>query len=255
MKWTTVTAALLLLLAANGLGRADEARGLPAYIGAALADPARPASDVTRDALRKPAEVIAFAGLKPGDRIADFMSSGGYFTRIFSRAVGLSGRVYAFVPDEQLRNCSPEETEGSLAIARDKSYANVETLTAPVDDFSAPEPLDMIFTAQNYHDLHDPFMGPADMKVLNKHFFDALKPGGVFLVVDHVAEAGSGLRDTNTLHRIDPAAIVREVEAAGFRLEAESNLLRNPADSHRLRVFDPAIRGRTDQVMLKFRKP
>jgi predicted methyltransferase len=85
--------------------------------------------------------------------------------------------------------------------------------------------------------------------------FEALKPGGELMVIDHVAEAGSGVRDTETLHRIDPEVIVRTLEAAGFRLEARSDLLRNPQDSHRLRVFDPAVRGRTDQVILKFRKP
>ena len=85
--------------------------------------------------------------------------------------------------------------------------------------------------------------------------FRALKPGGVFIVIDHVAEAGSGLRDTDTLHRIDPAAIRRAVTEAGFVLEAESDALRNPDDTHRPRVFDPAIRGKTDQIVYKFMKP
>ena len=113
----------------------------------------------------------------------------------------------------------------------------------------------MVWTAQNYHDLYDKFMGPADIARVNSRIYTALKPGGVFIVIDHVAQAGSGTRDTATLHRIDPDTIVKTVEAAGFRLESESTLLRNPADDHRARVFDPAIRGRTDQVVLKFRKP
>lgn len=254
MKLNLVSLAISLALAAVGASRPCEADAIPPAIQAAVTDPARPATDTVRDAARKPVEVVAFAGLKPGDRVADFMSGGGYFTRIFSRVVGPSGRVYAFVPEEQLKNCAAAETDGTRAVAKDASYANVRMLSAPVNAFAAPEPLDMVWTSQNYHDLHDPFMGPADMAGLDKRIYAALKPGGVFLVIDHVAEASSGVRDTNTLHRIDPDVIVREVEAAGFRLEAQSDVLRNPADTHKLRVFDPAIRGRTDQVVLKFRK-
>jgi predicted methyltransferase len=118
-----------------------------------------------------------------------------------------------------------------------------------------PERLDVIWTAQNYHDLHDTFMGPADVAALNQRFFDALKPGGLYLVIDHVAEAGSGLRDTESLHRIDPKRLRREIEAAGFEFDAQSNALRNRSDDHKKSVFDPDVRGRTDQVVYRFRKP
>jgi predicted methyltransferase len=128
-------------------------------------------------------------------------------------------------------------------------------LSGPVDRFRAPEALDLVWTSQNFHDLYDSFMGPASVPQVTRAIFAALKPGGVLLIVDHAAQAGSGVRDTETLHRIDPKAIIRAVEGAGFRLETRSDLLRNPADNHQLRVFDPAIRGRTDQVILKFRKP
>jgi predicted methyltransferase len=240
------------LMATASLACADNT---PDYIAAAISDPARPADQVARDAARKPAQVIAFAGMKPGDRVGDFMPGNAYFTRIFSRVVGPAGRVYAFVPAEELKNCSPDETAGSRAVAKDPAYANVRLESGPVDSYAAPEKLDIVWTAQNYHDLHDPFMGPANIAVLDRHIYDALKPGGVFLVIDHVAEPGSGLRDTNTLHRIDPASIVAEVEAAGFQLAGETGALRNPDDKHTLRVFDPAIRGHTDQVVLKFVKP
>ena len=123
------------------------------------------------------------------------------------------------------------------------------------DRFAVPERLDLVWTAQNYHDLHDTFMKPTDIAALNAAIFRALKPGGVFIVIDHAAESGSGLRDTETLHRIDPQSIREEVTAAGFVFEGESAVLRNADDSHLLRVFDPAIRHRTDQVVLKFRKP
>ena len=224
-------------------------------LSAALSDPARPAQEVQLDALRKPAEVIAFAGVKSGDRVADFMSGNGYFTRIFSRIVGPSGRVYAFIPAQQLANCSASETAGTRAFEYDARYGNVKVLIDAADRFALPEPVDLVWTAQNYHDLHDAFMKPIDIAALNAAIYRALKPGGVYLVIDHAAEPGSGLRDTETLHRIDPESIRAEVTAAGFVFEGESALLRNPDDPHLLLVFDPAIRHRTDQVVLKFRKP
>jgi len=244
-----------LILACLLAAQAGEEPAIPANIRSAVADSARPASDVARDATRRPAQLLAFAGLKSADAVADFMPGGGYFTRLLSRAVGPKGRVYGFVPDEERKNCPASETEGGLALAKDPAYQNLRVASAPVNDFSEPEQLDMIWTAQNYHDLHDPFMGPADMARVNRRFYEALKPGGILLIVDHAAADGSGIRDTNTLHRIDPAAIRSEVEAAGFAFAGESDVLRNPADDRTRSVFDPAIRGRTDQVVLKFRKP
>jgi predicted methyltransferase len=115
--------------------------------------------------------------------------------------------------------------------------------------------LDVIWTAQNYHDLHDSFMGPANIAALDRAFFNALKPGGIYLVIDHIAESGSGLRDTESLHRIDPLRLRGEIEAAGFLLDAQSDLLRHPQDNHTLSVFDARVRGQTDQVVYRFRKP
>jgi predicted methyltransferase len=243
------------LFAVIGALASQQAAPLPAGIAKALNDPARPAAQRERDADRKPGDLVAFAGLRSGDRIADFMSGNGYFSRIFSGVVGPAGHVYAFAPTEEIRNCAPDETAGTLMLSRDRTYSNVTVEVGAVDDFAAPEPLDMVWTAQNFHDLYDPFMGPADIGRVTRAIFRALKPGGVFIVIDHAAEAGSETRDTDTLHRIDPATIRRAVTAAGFVFEAESNVLRNPDDSHRLRVFDPAIRGHTDQVVYKFRKP
>jgi len=248
------TAALLMSLAVPAL--CDVPVPAPtAAIAAALADPARPAEQFARDGERHPAELLAFAGIKPGDRVADFMSGGAYFTRLFSRLVGDGGRVYAFLPEEELRNCAPAETAGTRSVERDARYGNVAVLTAPVARFHAPEPLDLVWTSLNFHDLYDSFMGPADVPRVVTSLFAALKPGGVLIVIDHVAEPGSRVRDTETLHRIEPEVIVEALRAGGFRLEAQSDLLRNATDSHALRVFDPAIRGRTDRVVLKFRKP
>jgi predicted methyltransferase len=254
---TELSRASLVLAVLSLLGPfpGQAADAVPDYLMAAIADSARPPQQVARDAERKPAAVLAFAGVKPGDRVADFMSGGAYFTRLFSRIVGKTGHVYAFLPEEQLKNCASEETAGTRAIAHDASYANVSVLTAPVARFRPPEPLDLIWVSLSFHDLYDSFMGPADVGEVTQALFDALKPGGELLVVDHVAQAGSEVRDTETLHRIDPEVIIRSAQMAGFRLEAHSEVLRNPHDTHQLRVFDAAIRGRTDQVILKFTKP
>jgi predicted methyltransferase len=221
----------------------------------ALADPRRPAEQVELDAARKPAQLIAFARLKRGDKIADFMPGNAYFTRIMSDVVGDTGHVYAFLPTEQLAHCSPQEVAGTRLLEHEPGYANVSVLSDATANFRVPERLDVIWTAQNYHDLHDTFMGPVDVAALNKRFFDALKPGGIYLVIDHVAEAGSGLRDTESLHRIDPKRLRREIEAAGFEFDAQSDALRNRSDDHKKSVFAPGVRGRTDQVVYRFRKP
>jgi predicted methyltransferase len=183
------------------------------------------------------------------------MPGNTYFTRILSKVVGPSGKVYAFIPNEEIKNCPPGEVAEALVIAQDPVYRNVILMTAPVNQFSTPERLDLLWTALNYHDLHDAYMGPADIRGLNRSFFNSLKPGGVFMVIDHAASSGSGLRDTESLHRIDPAILRTEIEEAGFVFEAQSDDLRNAADDHSRMVFDPRVRGTTDQFVCKFRKP
>lgn len=226
---------------------------LPANIAAALSDPSRPAADMVRDKDRHPGEVLAFAGVKSGAKVADLIPGGGYFTRILSKAVGPKGKVYAYVPDELTKLAKREPAVN--AIARDPAYSNVKVILNTLPNFGAPEKLDLVFTAQNYHDMHNKFMGPADLGAVNRQVFRALKPGGVYLVLDHVANAGSGLRDTETLHRIDPAVVKAEVTAAGFVFEGESRVLRNAADPRAANVYDAGIRGKTDQFVYKFRKP
>jgi len=235
-------------------GVALQAAGdVPTYVAAAVADPARPAQDVARDAARKPAQMLAFTGVKPGDKVVDLMPGGGYFTRLFSAAVGPSGVVYAFVPAEMAPYAKPKPApNGSPA---DPSRPNIISLVAPVNSFSPPQPVDIVWTSQNYHDLHDSFAKPADITLINAAVFRALKPGGVYVVLDHTALPGSGLSATETLHRIDPAVVRAEVEAAGFQFVGESDAVRNPDDPHTAKVFDPSIRGKTDQFVFKFRKP
>jgi predicted methyltransferase len=252
MRSVPYFAAILLTVLSTLSAHADSQ--IPAIVTAAVADPRRAADQVKLDPARKPAELLAFAELKAGDRVADFMPGNGYFTRIMSGVVGANGRVYAFLPAEQLENCAPSEVAGTKTLEHDPNYANISVVSAATANFNLAS-LDVIWTAQNYHDLHDSFMGPANVAALNRAFFKALKPGGIYLVIDHIAESGSGLRDTESLHRIDPLRLRKEIEAAGFRLDAQSDLLRHPQDDHTLSVFDGRVRGRTDQVVYRFRKP
>jgi predicted methyltransferase len=229
------------------------APAIPAFVSAAVAAKDRPDADTKRDADRKPAEAIAFSGMKPGWVVADIIPGTGYYDRIFAGVVGPKGHVYGFYPAE-LKNFikAPLPADGAPALP---GVANDTAIITPVNDFAAPKPLDLVWISDNYHDLHDPFFAPADLAKINAAVFKALKPGGIYLVLDHAAAAGSGLRDTNTLHRIDEAAVKSEVEAAGFKFLGESDALHNPADDHTLKIFDPAIRGHTDQFILKFQKP
>ncbi len=235
------------------MGMSTAAPKIPAYIADAVANPNRPDTDTKRDADRKPAESIAFAGIKPGDKVADMIPGRGYFTRIFSKVVGPKGWVYSFIPsdlDELYK-----KNNITIPPPSNPNFPNVSFIHAPIAKFVAPEKLDVVWTSQNYHDMHDKFFGPADVAAVNKAVYDALKPGGVYIVLDHVAEKGSGLRDTDTLHRIDPAQVKKEVLAAGFVFAGESDVLRDPADDHTKNVFDKSIRGKTDQFIFKFRKP
>lgn len=225
---------------------------MPANVTAAVDDKARPDEDKKLDAERLPADMLVFAGIKSGMRVMDLIPGKGYFTRLFAKAVGDTGFVYAYEPAEfdAFYKGKPAPIKAVAA-----GYPNVSVIDAPINSLVAPELLDVVWTAQNYHDLHDSFAKPADLAVINKQVFAALKPGGLYIILDHAAAAGSGLRDTETLHRIDEAAVKQEVQAAGFKLVGESKILRNPKDPHDKLVFDPSIRHHTDQFILKFMKP
>jgi predicted methyltransferase len=203
----------------------------------------------TVDPAWKVPEVIAFIGLKPGDKVAEIVA--GRLTASLAQAVGPSGKVYAVETAEVVKS-HPE------ALGRMKELAarspNVIVSDDPVGS-PLPPGLDAVFIRQNYHDLYDKFMGPADVPAFNKAVFAALKPGGVYVVLDHAAAAGSGIGATETLHRIDPARVKADVLAAGFKLDAESSILANKSDDHTKNVFDPSVRGHTDQFMYRFRKP
>ena len=203
----------------------------------------------TVDPAWKAPEVIAFIGVKPGYKVADIVA--GRLTGSLAEAVGPTGKVYA-VETAEVVKAHPEAMVHMKALAG--KSPNVTVSADPVST-ALPSGLDAVFIRQNYHDLYDKFMGPADVPAFNKAVFAALKPGGVYVVLDHVAAAGSGLSATETLHRIDPARVKADILAAGFKLDAESNILANKGDDHTKNVFDDSVRGHTDQFLFRFKKP
>lgn len=240
---------LTLGFAAWGAPRAQSA------IAAAVADPGRPSTDAARDAARKPAETLAFAGVQSSDTVADFLANGGYFTRLLTDVVGPRGQVYAVELNEVVQFRNVAKGYADLATwAAGRRNVTLETVAANAP-LIFPRKLDVFWISQNYHDLSDKFLGPLDVALFNRQVFAALKPGGHYIILDHVAADGSPADVTETLHRIEASRVKREVEAAGFVLEARSSILANPADPHTANVFDPSIIGHTDQFILKFRRP
>jgi predicted methyltransferase len=248
MRTLSVAACLAVCVSAAA---ALAAPAVPAYVTAAVADKGRDA-DRDADARRHVAEVIAFSRVKPGDKVVDLIPGSGYFTKVFSKIVGPKGHVYMVWPNEYAKEAQPDPVKNE-ELAK-TGYPNTSVILQPGAAFATPEPVDLVFTVQNYHDYPDKFMGRIDPMVFNRAVYKALKPGGIFLVVDHTAEAGSGMRDTDTLHRIDPAIVKKQVTDAGFVFDGESQALRNPGDDLRKLVFDKSIRGHTDQFIYRFRK-
>lgn len=251
--------AVACAVVAINFGALAYAAGGPAHASAtlasAVADSSRPDSDTRQDADRKPEQTLAFSGVKHGDRVADYVADSGYFTRLFSSIVGPKGHVYAVEPTAFFKF-----SRFPAAVAELQSYAvahpNVTVTTAAaLEGLSLPEKLDLFWISRNYHDLHDKFVGPVDIAAFNKAVYKALKPGGYYVVLDHSAAPDAAADVTESLHRIGASTVRREVEAAGFKFDSESSILANPADPRTAKVFDPAIRGHTDQFILKFRRP
>jgi predicted methyltransferase len=229
---------------------AAHADAAPSAITAAVADATRPQADRGTDARRKPAETLAFSGVKAGDKVGELFPGGGYYTRMLSDMVGPKGAVYALETTRW-----PDSVAATKKVLDEKGRGNVHLTATPFGAFDIPEKIDLFWITQNYHDLHIAEYGAVDMAAFNKHVFEALKAGGTYFILDHAANAGTTEAQIAKLHRIEKAQVIREVEAAGFRLAGENDALANPADDHTKTIFDKAIRGHTDQYMLKFRKP
>jgi predicted methyltransferase len=256
----SIKAKLGSVLLAGAMGAASPTWTVPAAlaapvatdtVAAAIADPARPTDDRALDEARHPADILKVLKLKPGETIADIWP-GDYWDRLFSNVVGPRGRVYAVhlpVADKAEKVATP--ADGATPVA---GHPNVIAVSTAPTDMILPAKADVIWIRQNYHDLYDPFMGPVDVPAFNKAVYRALKPGGRFVIIDHIAPEGSKLAATNTTHRIDPAVVKADMAAAGFVFVGQSDVLRNPADPHTIKVFDPSIRGHTDQFVYVFKR-
>jgi len=228
---------------------------MAADLSDAVATPGRPESATALDASRKPGEVLGFLGLASGMQAADLATGSGYWAELMARVVGPEGHVTAFEPLQFYDDKAKADLQQLLT--RQKG---VSLVTHPFENFSAkPESFDFAIMNTTYHDLYTesekfklPRMNPDDFV---HALYVAMRPGGVVGIIDHVASPGDTRAIANSLHRIDPAVVKADFERAGFVMEEESELLRNPADDHAKMVFDPAIRGQTDRFLMKFRKP
>lgn len=214
----------------------------------ALSDNRRLPEEVARDPLRKPAEMLAFMNLQPGHAIADIRPEEGYFTRLFAPVVGAGGHVYAFVPNQTAGR------ENAFADTLASTYPNTSRVTGALETMTFDQPLDVVFMGEEYHDFTIPRFG-VDVAAMNRRVFEVLKPGGLYVILDHQAADGAGVSVSGSLHRIEAAELRRQVEAAGFVFDGESTAVANPADDHSVTVFDPAIRGHSDRFVYRFRKP
>ncbi|MER8656001.1 class I SAM-dependent methyltransferase [Mesorhizobium sp. M0847] len=205
----------------------------------------------------KVSELIRFARIEAGSTVIDVYPGDGDWTRLFSDIVGSEGRVYSFVPAE-VAHFKNDPVGLMRTLAKEPSRENVEATSA--DLVAMPEitqPADVLWLHLFYHDLHTALIQKkgATAADFNRAVYKRLKPGGSYVIVDHAAATGSGTSDTRSLHRIDPAFVREEVEAAGFVLDAESTVLANKDDPHSIKVFDPAIKGETDRFAFRFVKP
>jgi predicted methyltransferase len=224
-------------------------------IARAMKDKSRPSRDISRDARDNTAKVLSFIGAAPGQIVVDFLPFRGYYTRLFASIVGKEGHVFAAVP------------EVLTTIDRiDKGRAEIEAFAANLHNLtlidgrpelagSPPRPADVFFVSQNYHDLHDEFMGPVDIAEFNRSVFRSLKPGGKYIIIDHTAASSASPDVTETLHRIKPAVVREEVEAAGFVYKSKSALLANERDLKTGSIFGRVTRYHTDRFILKFERP
>lgn len=243
----TLVLASSLLAAPAAFAQTSPAAGAPTAPAAPITAE-RPPADLARDVNRKPQEVLAFAGVKPGMRVAELAPGGGYYTRLLSAAVGPQGKVYVVASPRQAQRPGGLDALNGLAAV----LPNIVVVTSEYTALTLPEPVDMVWTTENYHDFHN---GPtANIAALNTAVFNALKPGGIFYVEDHSAADGAGLEAASKVHRMDEALAKTELAAAGFTLDAESNLLRNPADN-KAGSNSEAGHYVTDRFMLRMKKP
>jgi predicted methyltransferase len=237
-----ISFAALAALEAQGLDGDDP-------IAASVGSPLRPEKDRARDVDRHPAEVLRFFEVAPGQKVADLMAGGGFYTELLARVVGGEGQVIAQNSPFVVERYAEKPLTARLTRMQ---LGQVKRLDVDLDAMKLPKDLDLALMVLFYHDT---YWQEVDRAAMNRAIFDALRPGGIYGVIDHQAEAGSGSRDVKTLHRVDAVIVRREIEAAGFVWEAEFDVLKHPEDARDTNVFAPAIRGKTDRFIYRFRKP
>jgi predicted methyltransferase len=239
-----------LLLAAAVAAPIAAAPKLANVIASAVANPARPADHREADPLRKPAQTLAFSGVRPGMTVGEFYPGGGYFTRMLSYVVGPKGHVYG-IENRGWKGAVKADQE----LLAEGKWKNVSIDFQPFGTVNFPRPLDLAWVTQNYHDMKIAEYGKVDTLAFDRAVYKALKPGGIYFILDHQGRRGMTNAEIAKMHRINRDVVVKEVTAAGFRLVAEGNFLRRRGDDHTLPIFDEKIRGHTDQYALKFVKP
>lgn len=219
-----------------------------ARMRAALASPDRPAEDKERDAVRKPIEVVQFLGIETGMTALDVIAAGGWFTEVLSAAVGPTGKVLSQNPGffVQREGFVERETE------RNERLGNVQAVHGDLPEAGVDGQADAAITALNLHDIYNGQGGEAAAVAMLQGIYDALKPGGVIGVIDHTGIAG---QDNESFHRLQPAQAREALGKAGFMVEAQSDILANRADDHTKSVRDPSVARRTDQFVIRARKP
>ena len=223
-----------------------------ALVDAAVNNPARKEANRSRDAMRKPDEVLKFMGLGAGDTVLDMVSNGGYYTEILAGIVGNNGRVISHM----FANAGMDPDNEYAKYIRDSSHmSNVIPIYASFNDLDLKEnTLDYVFLIQNFHDFYfDRF--DVDVDRILAMYRKSLKPGGVMAIIDHQAVPGSPSTSGTSVHRIDPAIIKRDMVEAGFTFEGELDILKNDADDKTKSVFDPEVRGKTSRAVMKFKNP
>lgn len=234
----------------DGKGHANLKPADVTAVKAALADKTRPAADTARDAKRKPGDMIGIANLHPGATVVELAPGGGYFTRIFSKYVGANGKVYA-VAGPGRDNAPPAVAK----IAAEPGYGNIAVVApTPAMTYTTPTKADLVWTSRNYHDWRNPTRA-MDIGAVNKAAFDALKPGGIYVVLDHASAAGAGPDVPGTLHRINPDQVKTEVTASGFQFVSSNDALKNASDDLNKRVFEESAPDISSQFILVFKKP
>jgi predicted methyltransferase len=270
-------AAAMSLVCGGFESSAYAADATPAAVVAAVRDNIRMPGDLVRDRMRDPTPAIAFSRIKAGDKVADLLPGDGYYTRILSKLVGPKGTVYAMAgmtwrgdlesmlvknkaAVKQGGEPTPNPIEPLLAVQNITSYSNVVAmlyqLGAYDGQFTAPEQLDAVFTADHYQDLHNPALAVSDkVGAVTKQIFASLKPGGTYTVIADAAARGAGFTKSQSLGRVEADAVKAEVIAAGFTLDGESNAFANPADDHSKATSDASVKNKADQFILRFKKP